>query len=112
MALAVAFAAVAALKFAGAHVASAAAHQTTAPAYRTIVRLVGRDLTVTISAGPHRTLYSAKDAKGTLLASNVTLDELRDQHPDVYKQVQPALCVDATDAGKPAASDGVWAGAD
>jgi hypothetical protein len=112
--LAVAFVAVAALKFAGAHAASAAAHQppAAAPAYPTIVRVVGRDLTVTISAGPRHTLYSATDAKGVVLASNVTLDELRDRHPDVYKQVQPALCVDAGDLRKPATTDGVWAGTD
>src|SRR4051812_33364277 len=102
--------AVAGLKFAGAHAASAAAHQaaTTAPAYRTIVRVVARDITVTISAGPQRTLYSASDAKGIVVASNVTLDELRDQHPDVYKQVQPALCVDTSDARRSATSGGVW----
>ena len=75
---------------------------------RTIVRLVGRDLTITISAGHRNTLYSATTNRGTVLATNLTLDQLRDRHPEVYRQVQPALCADAG-AGN-AISDRLWAG--
>src|SRR4051812_27701149 len=74
---------------------SAPTHDTATRAARapgpTIVRLVGRDTTITISAGDHQTLYSAvKNHGGTVLATNLTLDELCDCKPYVYRQIQPA----------------------
>ena len=87
---------------------------TTAPSYPTIVRLVGREITVTISAGRGRNLFSAHRADGTMLASNVTLDELRDKAPTAYRQVQPALAAatDVRDVRDRNPSIGVWAGMD
>src|SRR5206468_966651 len=61
------------------------------PQPRTIVRVVGREFTVTISAGAHGNVFSAHRADGRVLASNVTLDELRTTQPDAYRQIQPAL---------------------
>lgn len=60
-----------------------------------IVQLVSVHRTITITAGPNGPLYSARDRDGTVLASNLTLDELRAQRPDVYRQVNPAF-VDAS----------------
>src|SRR5205085_4100012 len=64
----------------------------TAPSYPTIVRAAGREITITISAGRHgKNLFSAARHDGTVLASDVTLDELRAFHHDVYRAIQPAL---------------------
>lgn len=59
--------------------------------YPVIVRLVSVHHTITITAGPNGPLYSARDRDGTVLASNLTLGELRAQRPDIYRQVNPAL---------------------
>ena len=56
-----------------------------------IVRLVGRDQTITISAGPGHSLYSATDAAGKTIVSNATLDELKTRHPDIYQRVSPGV---------------------
>ena len=60
-----------------------------------IMQLVSVHRTITITAGPDGPLYSARDRDGTVLASNLTLDELRARRPDVYRQINPAL-VDAS----------------
>lgn len=54
-----------------------------------IVRLVSRDKTITISAGPGHSLYSATDSAGKIIVSNATLDELKSTHPDIYQRVSP-----------------------
>ena len=61
-------------------------------AFPTITRLVGRDVTITITAGPRGPLYSATDRAGKPLASDLTLDQLRAAHPALYKQIEPAVC--------------------
>ena len=58
-----------------------------------IVRLVGQHQTVTITAdragrGP---LYSVADKNGQTLVANATLTELRTTHPDLYRQIEPAI---------------------
>jgi hypothetical protein len=62
-----------------------------APVEPVIVRLVGRDKTITISAGPGHTLYSAIDAAGKTIVSKATLDELKISHPDLYQRVSPGV---------------------
>jgi hypothetical protein len=59
------------------------------------VRLKGGEQTVTVTAGPHGPLYSAVAASGAVLASNATLDELKAQHPSIYRFVHPAMVTDA-----------------
>lgn len=61
------------------------------PNYPVIVQLVSVHRTITITAGPNGPLYSARDGSGAVLASNLTLSELRAQRPDIYRQVNPAF---------------------
>jgi hypothetical protein len=68
---------------------SASAH------YPVIVRMVARNSTITITAGPRGPLYSAATSSGQSLVSNATLEQLRSDHPDVYRQVEPTLALDA-----------------
>jgi hypothetical protein len=56
-----------------------------------IVRLVSRHYTVVISAGAKRPVYTIRNAAGDLLASNVTLDQLRDTRVDLYDQLAPLI---------------------
>ena len=63
--------------------------------YPVIVRMVARNQTITVTAGPHGPLYSAATAAGRVLVSNVTLEQLRTTHPDVFQQVEPTLALDA-----------------
>ena len=63
--------------------------------YPVIVRMVARNQTITVTAGPHGPLYSAATAAGRVLVSNVTLEQLRTTHPDVFRQVEPTLALDA-----------------
>lgn len=55
-----------------------------------IVRLVSRNQTITVTAGPTGPLYSQSDATGHVTVKPATLQELRAEHPDLYRQVQPA----------------------
>ena len=64
----------------------------------TIVHLVNRSEVVTVMAGPTGPLYSATTQDGTLLVSGATLDQLREQHPDVYKRLHPAITASNDDA--------------
>jgi hypothetical protein len=77
----------------------AVATPSTAPAaYPVIVRLVGRDKEVTISAGPDGPVYSASTKDGRVLVTHAKLDELRVKHPDVYRFVHPAIVTHASDS--------------
>jgi|SRR5687767_4861753 len=71
---------------------------TTAPAeaYPVIVRLVGRDKEVLICAGPDGPLFSASTKTGEVLVTHVPLEELRQNHPSLYRFVHPALVTDAS----------------
>ena len=62
---------------------------------RTIVTLRGQRASVTISSTANGVRYSAKDARGQAICSNLTLDQLHAQHPLLYRQVEPALCAEA-----------------
>ena len=68
-----------------------------APEYPVIVQLVGRDKQVVISSGPNGPVYSAFSKRGTALATNLTLTELREYHPDLYRFVHPAVVARASD---------------
>ena len=65
--------------------------------YPVITRLVSRSQTITISAGPDCPLYSATLANGTRVVANLTLEELHDQQPALYRQVQPGIAVDSSE---------------
>ena len=62
-----------------------------------IVRIVGRHQTITVTAGPECPLYSAATNDGKLLVAGSTLQQLRDQHPDLYQQIEPSIAVEAND---------------
>lgn len=74
----------------GAPATQASAAPVTAPAGPVIVRLVGRDYSVVISAGP-TPVYTVRNGVGQLLAQNLTLEELRQDHPDLYGKIAPAM---------------------
>jgi hypothetical protein len=63
----------------------------TAAAEPVIVRLVSRDRSITIFAGPGHTLYSATDAAGKTVVSKATLDQLKTAHPELYQRVAPGV---------------------
>jgi hypothetical protein len=79
------------------HRTAPTARPTQAPAtradseYPVIVRLVGRHYTVTACSGPDGVLYDAEQADGRLLVARATLEELRHEHPQVYRQILPAV---------------------
>ena len=56
-----------------------------------IVRMAGRDKTLTITAGKSGMAYSVADAKGRPLLNGGTLEELRQKYPDLYRQVSTGL---------------------
>jgi hypothetical protein len=70
-----------------------------------IVHLASRDHVVSITTGPNGPLYSAKTKDGVQIASGLTLEQLRRQHPEVYQRLAPAIApaatVDASDRGEP-----------
>jgi hypothetical protein len=59
---------------------------------KTIVRLVSRSQDISIVATSGGTRFSASDRAGVILASNLTLDQLKQQHPDIHRQVEPVWC--------------------
>src|SRR4051812_33224887 len=67
-----------------------------------ICRLVSRDQTITISAGPHGSVYSVQDARGQMLLSYASREELRARHPELSQQLDSAIVsTDALDNSKP-----------
>ena len=52
-----------------------------------IVRIVGRDKTLTIATGSHGRVYSVVDAKGKTLLAAATLEQLHEKFPDLWRQV-------------------------
>ncbi len=61
-----------------------------------IVHLVSRDHVVSITTGPRGPLYSAKTKDGVMVASGLTLGQLREEYPDVYRRLHPAISADAS----------------
>ena len=62
--------------------------------YPVITRLQGRNKTITIVAGPQGPLYSATTAGGVAIVTNARLDTLREQQPEIYREVQSAVAAD------------------
>ncbi|HEV8291043.1 MAG TPA: hypothetical protein VGP94_03945 [Tepidisphaeraceae bacterium] len=58
-----------------------------------ICRLVSRDQTVTISAGPNGSVYSVQDFSGKTLLSYASREELRLRHPDLSRQLDSAIAI-------------------
>ncbi|MGB7159921.1 MAG: hypothetical protein WBD40_17780 [Tepidisphaeraceae bacterium] len=61
-----------------------------------IVHLVGREHVVSITASPDGPRYSAKTKDGVEVATGLTLQELREQYPEVYRKLHPAISADAS----------------
>ena len=61
-----------------------------------IVHLVTRDHVVSIRTGPSGPLYTATTRDGVMVANGLTLQQLREQHPDVFQRLQPAIAPAAT----------------
>ena len=59
-----------------------------------ICRLVSRQQTVTISAGPNGSVYSVQDSAGKTLLSYASREELRLRHPDLAHQLDTAIVAD------------------
>lgn len=84
--------------------------------YPLIVRLEGRNYSVTACSGLSGVVYTAHGRDGNLLVANATLDELRRRHPEVYQQITPGIAEKAdsrdgsartvTDAEPDASMDG------
>lgn len=74
----------------------ASARPATGTAAPMIVRLVGRNYSVVISAGPKAPVYTIRNAQGQLLAQNLTLQELHQEHADLYDQLAPAISPQST----------------
>jgi hypothetical protein len=66
-----------------------------APRGPVIVHLVGQHQTITVTAGPDGPLYNARTTAGLPIVANATLKELREQHPEVYRVVEPTMAVHA-----------------
>jgi len=56
-----------------------------------ICRLVSREQTVTISAGPNGSVYSVNSADGKTLLSYASRDQLREQFPVLSHQLDSAI---------------------
>ena len=67
---------------------------------KVIVRLVSRTNDISVIATSNGVRYSAVDKSGRALVSNATLDDLKAQHPDLYRQLAPTMCK-STDAPTP-----------
>lgn len=61
-----------------------------------IVHLVSRDHVVSVTTGPDGPLYSAKTKDGVMVASGLTLQQLREEYPAVYRRLHPAISADAS----------------
>jgi hypothetical protein len=65
---------------------------------RVIVRLVSQHEQISVLAAAGGVRYSATDAQGKMLVSNASLDELREQHPELYRHIAPTISASAADA--------------
>jgi hypothetical protein len=66
---------------------------------RVIVRMVGRNKTLTVGSTRHGRVYSVADASGKVLMNGGTLEELRVQHPELWRQVQTGLALSDSPSG-------------
>ena len=63
-----------------------------------IVHIVNRHNTITVRATGHGPLYSVTDKSGKTLVASATLADLRANHPDLYRQIAPALADESATA--------------
>jgi hypothetical protein len=75
--------------------ASSAAAPPQAHNGKVIVRLVSRHNEIHVLAASNGVRYSANDKDGRIITANATLDELKQQHPDLYRQVTAPIVVSA-----------------
>jgi hypothetical protein len=71
-----------------------------APGELEIVRLVGRHQTIIVTSGPQGPLYSANAADGRMIVARATIDELRENHPEVYWAIERSVTVDEASASR------------
>jgi len=69
------------------------------PGHRTIVRLVSRGHAITATSTPRGPVYSATTADGAILATDLSLDELRLQQPALYREISPTLAASEDGVG-------------
>ena len=69
--------------------------------YPMIVRIVGRHHAITVTAGPAGPLYSATTTDGRALVAGATLEQLRQDHPDLYRQLNPSIAVESDENHRP-----------
>lgn len=55
---------------------------------RIIVKMVGRDKTLTIGSSSHGLAYTVADASGKALLTAGTIDDLRQHYPDLWQHLQ------------------------
>lgn len=60
---------------------------------RVIVRMVGRNQTLTVGSTAHGLVYSVADASGNMLLNAGTLEQLRVKHPQLWRQVQTGVAL-------------------
>ena len=84
------------------------AERPAAEEYPLLVRLVGRHYTVDACSGPEGVVYTASTNDGNAVVANASLDELRQQHPEIYQQILPGIAEQGEPRNNPsrrAASD-------
>ena len=79
----------------GPQAAKAARPAADEPRGAVIVHLVGQHQKITVTSGPDGPLYTARTTEGQTIVANATLKELREQHPGVYRLVEPTIAVHA-----------------
>jgi hypothetical protein len=61
------------------------------PDFPIIGHIEKRDRTITIKAGPKETIYSVKSADGKVICTNLTLEQLRAQSPELHQFVKTVV---------------------
>lgn len=69
-----------------------------------ITRLVMRDRIVIITSSSDGLQYSLLTQDGSVIAANLSEDQLAQKHPDVYEQFRPAIALPASSGVT------IWAG--
>jgi hypothetical protein len=67
--------------------------------FTTICYLERQDCTITVKAGEHGTVYSAKNKDGKVLCENASLEQLRAQAPELHQFIKSALAISSGKGG-------------
>jgi hypothetical protein len=65
---------------------------------------------LTVSSGAEGPVYSVADNQGKVMLTHATLGELRERHPDLYRQIETTVAADvspAVDASSPSEPQGI-----